>query len=202
MRISAISILLLVAIALPASLPSQAGMPLMRSVEPASGKAGDVVVVEGENLGQENVAAVYLTDGQADIKVQIIEQTATSIKFRIPPETKPGRLALVPMRAGIHAMRKAGSTSLAMVTPSSQTTGRPNFFSISLPRESLQVKFHRFAHSPEMEAGLLPSSMREKDPWAQSRFRGVARQSILRSATVLAAQHRPGLGTKIEMRLP
>jgi len=68
---------------------------MMRSVEPASGKAGDALVIEGDNLGQENVAALYLTDGQAHIKVPIIEQTATSIKFRIPPEAKPGRFALM-----------------------------------------------------------------------------------------------------------
>ena len=70
-------------------------MSMMRSVEPASGKAGDALVIEGDNLGQENVAALYLTDGQALIKVPIIEQTATSIKFRIPPEAKPGRFALM-----------------------------------------------------------------------------------------------------------
>jgi hypothetical protein len=67
----------------------------MRSVEPASGKIGDVLAVEGENLGQESVAGLYLTDGKTDIKVPIIEQTGTSIKFRIPSEAKPGRLALM-----------------------------------------------------------------------------------------------------------
>jgi len=41
------------------------------------------------------VAGLYLTDGKVDIKVPIIEQTATSIKFRIPSEAKPGRLALM-----------------------------------------------------------------------------------------------------------
>jgi hypothetical protein len=95
MRISAISIPLLVAFVLPASLRPQAGMPMMRSVEPGSVKTGDVVAIEGENLSQENVAALYLTDGKTDIKVSIIEQTATSIKFRIPSEAKPGRLALM-----------------------------------------------------------------------------------------------------------
>jgi hypothetical protein len=95
MRISAISISLLFALAPPAGLPFQAGMPIMRSVEPASGKIGDVLVIEGENLGQESVAALYLTDGKTDVKVPIIEQTGTSIKFRIPLEAKPGRLALM-----------------------------------------------------------------------------------------------------------
>jgi hypothetical protein len=95
MRISAISIPLLFALAQPAGLSPQAGMPMMRSVEPTSGKIGDVLVIQGENLGQESVAGLYLTDGKIDIKAPIIEQTATSIKFRIPSEAKPGRLALM-----------------------------------------------------------------------------------------------------------
>lgn len=95
MGMSLLSIPLLVALALPASSQSPAGMPLMRSVEPASGKLGDVLTVEGANLGQDTVAALYLTDGKADVKVPIVEQTATSIKFKIPPEAKPGRFALM-----------------------------------------------------------------------------------------------------------
>jgi hypothetical protein len=93
MRISLLSIPLLIALALPANLQSQDGMPLMSSVEPASGKVGDVLSIQGANLGQDNVAALYLTDGNTDLKVLIIEQTPTSIKFRIPPEAKPGRYA-------------------------------------------------------------------------------------------------------------
>jgi hypothetical protein len=95
MRISTILIPLLVALTLRAGLLFQAGMPMMRFVEPAFGKIGDLLVIEGENLGQESVAGLYLTDGKTDVKVPIIEQTATSIKFRIPSEAKPGRLALI-----------------------------------------------------------------------------------------------------------
>jgi uncharacterized membrane protein len=49
------------------------------------------------------VAALYLTDGKNDIKVPIIEQTATSIKFRIPPEAQPGRFALMVLTKGKEA---------------------------------------------------------------------------------------------------
>jgi len=95
MRIPVISIPLLVAFALPAVLRSQGAMPMMRSVEPNSGKAGDVLVIGGENLGPRYVAVLYLTDGKVDVKVPILEQTDTSIKFRIPPEAKPGRFGLM-----------------------------------------------------------------------------------------------------------
>ena len=93
MRISLISIPLLFVLVLPASAQTQAGMPLIRSAEPASGKPGDVLTVQGENLSQDDVAALYLTDGTIDIKVAILEQTSTSIRFRIPSQAKPGRFA-------------------------------------------------------------------------------------------------------------
>jgi hypothetical protein len=94
MRISAIAVPLLLTCLLPTAVQSQS-LPMMRSIEPAAGKGGDVLVIEGANLGQESVAALYVTDGQTDLKVTIVEQTATSIKFRIPVEAKPGRFALV-----------------------------------------------------------------------------------------------------------
>lgn len=95
MRMSLLSIPLLAVLALSEDPQSPGGMPSMSSVEPGSGKAGDVLTVQGARLGKENVATVYLTDGKTDIEVPIVEQAATSIKFKIPPEAKPGRFALM-----------------------------------------------------------------------------------------------------------
>jgi len=95
MRLSAIAIALLVPLALTAAPAPQTGMPMMHTVVPDSGKAGEVVEIQGEHLGQESVAAVYLTDGKKDTKLQILEQTETSIKFKIPSETMPGSFALM-----------------------------------------------------------------------------------------------------------
>lgn len=100
MRISLSSIPLYIALAVPAYSQPAAGFPLVNSVEPESGRAGDVLNAHGENLGQDTVASVYLTDGKTDTKVLIIEQTAKSIKFRIPPEAKPGRFALMVLTKG------------------------------------------------------------------------------------------------------
>jgi hypothetical protein len=100
MRISLLSIPLLLALALPANPQSYSVMPRINSVEPTSGKVGDAFTIQGENLGQENVAELYLTDGKADVKVRIIEQTSSSIKFRMPPEAKPGRFALMVLTKG------------------------------------------------------------------------------------------------------
>ena len=95
MRNSVISIPLLLALAVPVSPAFQPSVPMLRSAEPASGRVGDEVLLRGENLGRNSVAAVYLTDGTTDVKVSILEQTATSIRFRIPPEAKPGRLGVL-----------------------------------------------------------------------------------------------------------
>jgi len=78
---------------------AQQSMPRMTSVEPGNGKSGDVIVVAGENLTKDVVAKVYLTDGKNDILVQVTEQTATSLKFKIPEKAK-GRMALMVETAG------------------------------------------------------------------------------------------------------
>ena len=95
MRISAMLAAFLATLLLPPLAAPQTQTPMIRSVEPDSGKAGDLLGIKGENLGQNNVAALYLTDGVTDVKVTIVEQTPTSMKFKIPPEAKPGRFALM-----------------------------------------------------------------------------------------------------------
>src|SRR5690348_15196758 len=88
MRISAIWIaLLLVLFASPANGQAP-GWPMITSVEPQSAKPGELVAAQGSNLGSECVAALYLTDGTIDTKVEILEQTATTVKFKIPTQTK------------------------------------------------------------------------------------------------------------------
>ena len=90
---------LLVVAALAAVLAASAfqgtTMPRMATVEPGNGKIGDVLTVSGENLDQAHVADVFLTDGSNDFKTQVSEQTAASLKFKIPEKIKPGRYALM-----------------------------------------------------------------------------------------------------------
>ena len=83
------------ALAVPIRLIGQSAIPQMRKVDPASGRSGAVVAVTGDNLDQDTVAALYLTDGKEDVKVEITEQTATVIKFKIPANAKTGRLVLM-----------------------------------------------------------------------------------------------------------
>jgi hypothetical protein len=78
---------------------AQQAMPRMSSVDPMTGKKGDIIVISGENLQKELVAKVYLTDQKTDTQVEVTEQTATSIKFKIPAKVT-GRLTLMVLTTG------------------------------------------------------------------------------------------------------
>jgi hypothetical protein len=95
MRVSYVVPVLLALLAFPFLLSAQATFPRMMTVDPMTAKVGDIVTVAGENLDKENVAEVFLTDGKSDTKVQLTEQAAASIKFKVPDGTKPGRFGLV-----------------------------------------------------------------------------------------------------------
>ena len=95
-----LSFVVAVVIAALCAASAQQAMPRMSTVEPGNGKTGDVITVAGENLQKDAVAKVYLTDGKNDTEVQIMEQTATAIKFKIPAKVAAGRLALMVLTAG------------------------------------------------------------------------------------------------------
>ena len=83
----------LLCLALTRSLAAQA--PHMHSVQPDTGKIGDVLRVQGISLGKAKVEEVYLSDHTFDLKVKVLEQNDDMIDFRIPPFAKPGKLQLV-----------------------------------------------------------------------------------------------------------
>lgn len=78
---------------------AQQVLPRMTSVDPGTAKIGEVVVAVGENLEKANVSKVYLTDGKNDLIVAVLEQTATSIKFKIPAKAT-GRMAVMVLTTG------------------------------------------------------------------------------------------------------
>jgi len=76
-------------------------MPRIMTVDPLNGKAGDVIVATGENLEKDAVAKVFLTDDKNDIACEMLEQTATTIKFKIPARAPRGeRLAVMVLTTG------------------------------------------------------------------------------------------------------
>src|SRR4051812_31110614 len=95
MRLSAFGVLLMV-FGLTAWAQQ---MPRMTTVEPANGKAGDVITVTGENLDKAQVAKVFLTDGKNDIPVVVVEQEDKILKLKVPAKAK-GRFALMLLTTG------------------------------------------------------------------------------------------------------
>ncbi|HKV06129.1 MAG TPA: IPT/TIG domain-containing protein [Candidatus Acidoferrales bacterium] len=59
------------------------------TVDPASGKVGDSVVVSGESLGKSHVSAVFLSDDKSDFKATLVEQSEDKITWKVP-QVKPG----------------------------------------------------------------------------------------------------------------
>ena len=96
MRMSFIALLILFASLALGQEPA----PRMTNVEPGNGKVGDELTVNGENLTKVVVAKLYLTDGKNDTEVQITDQAATAIKFKIPKGAKPGRFSLMILTGG------------------------------------------------------------------------------------------------------
>jgi len=95
MRLSYIPIVLAGLLVISVTLSAQSTFPRMTSVEPTTAKAGVEVTVTGEHLEKTNIAQVYLSDGEKDVKVDVTGQTATSVKFKVPEAMKPGRFSLV-----------------------------------------------------------------------------------------------------------
>jgi hypothetical protein len=90
---------LMMAIALSPALFSFAGFPKVTTVEPDTGKVGDIISAKGENLDKASIGEVYLTDGAHDLKMQITEQTETEVKFKVALNTKSGRYHLMVLTA-------------------------------------------------------------------------------------------------------
>jgi uncharacterized protein with GYD domain len=77
---------------------AQQAAPNVDTVEPANGKIGAEITATGQNLQKEMVAKVYLTDGEHDLLVEVTQQTATTIKFKIPAKAT-GRMSLMVLTA-------------------------------------------------------------------------------------------------------
>ncbi len=81
-------------------MEAQAAFPRMTTVNPTKAKIGEVLTVEGENLEKSNVAELFLTDGKNDYKMDIVEQTPKTIRFKVADKCKPGHFALMILTPG------------------------------------------------------------------------------------------------------
>jgi hypothetical protein len=78
-------------------LPAFAGQGAIHVTEvmPPEVAVGDIVRAYGENLNVERVVEVFLTNGKADFKVEVLDQTAMMIRFRVPADAPSGKLRVV-----------------------------------------------------------------------------------------------------------
>jgi len=74
--------------------------PVMRTTSPEAVKAGATVTVAGDYLDKSRVAEVYLTNGKVDVKVDVIEQARTELKFKVPEKIAVGRYNLMVLMVG------------------------------------------------------------------------------------------------------
>jgi len=94
MRTSLFAVLIAMAIMLVAF----DAVPRCTSVDPDTGKKGDLITAKGENLGKTGIAELYLTNGTKDTKVDISDQSDVEVKFKIP-EIPAGRYRLLILTA-------------------------------------------------------------------------------------------------------
>ena len=69
---------------LTASLAMGQAGPRVTGAEPSSGKVESNLTLNGENLGKESVASVFLSDDDKDYKAAVVEQTAAKIVMKVP----------------------------------------------------------------------------------------------------------------------
>lgn len=79
----------------------EAGLaPEMQTLSAKTAKPGDVIEITGVGLNDRNIDEVYLTDHKFDMRVKVMEQKDTLIRFRVPPFAKPGRLQILALTKG------------------------------------------------------------------------------------------------------
>jgi hypothetical protein len=74
--------------------------PQMESLSAKTARPGDVIEIAGVGLSDRKIDELYLTDHKFDMRVKLIEQKETLIKFRVPPFAKPGRMQILALTKG------------------------------------------------------------------------------------------------------
>ena len=73
---------------------------VMQQATPSVVRSGDVVTVTGYALDVNHVKEVYLTDGDNDYRVEIIEQGNVALRFRVPAKIPAGQMRLAVIVVG------------------------------------------------------------------------------------------------------
>ena len=68
------------------------GASYLKEIAPFEARAGQTLIGRGENLNQERVIELYLSDGKNDYRVEILEQSKDAIRFKLPGVLPEGKL--------------------------------------------------------------------------------------------------------------
>ncbi len=74
--------------------------PQMNTISAKTAKPGDIIEITGVGLEAAKVDEIYLTDHKFDMKVKVLDQNDKSVKMRVPPFAKPGRMQLLVLTKG------------------------------------------------------------------------------------------------------
>jgi hypothetical protein len=86
--------------AAPPEVAPRDAAPQMDSLSVKNAKPGDVIDIVGVGLSDRKIDEVYLTDHKFDMRVKLLEQNETLIRFRVPPFAKPGRMQILALTKG------------------------------------------------------------------------------------------------------
>jgi Ca-activated chloride channel family protein len=60
------------------------------SVDPQAARTGALVTASGNGLDRSSIASLFLTDGARTVATEVVEQSDTEIRFRVPEQTEAG----------------------------------------------------------------------------------------------------------------
>jgi hypothetical protein len=108
--------------------------PQMDSLSVKTAKPGDVIDIVGVGLSGSKIDEVYLTDHKFDMRVKLLEQKETLIRFRVPPFAKPGRMQILALTKGddpklleqpLYILIEDPATQVTEVKPLPEATPKP-----------------------------------------------------------------------------
>ena len=65
---------------------------VLREVAPTEARPGDVVTVTGFALDTDHLKEIYLTNGDLDYRVEILEQNYIAVRLRVPANIPAGQM--------------------------------------------------------------------------------------------------------------
>jgi Ca-activated chloride channel family protein len=70
-------------------LPGAGGLRIV-GVEPRFARTGGLVTLSGNGLDRSNIASLFLTDAARTVAAEMVEQSTTEIRFKVPAQTEAG----------------------------------------------------------------------------------------------------------------